>query len=82
MRYTTDLTDAEWQLIHYCFPKPSKTGPPPAAQLSGTTQRGVLHRAHRLPVAQSAEGLRALEHGLSDSCWLGWAEVNEFLNML
>ena len=28
MRYTSDLTDAEWQLIHYCFPKPCKTGRP------------------------------------------------------
>jgi len=28
MRYTTDLTDPEWQLIHYCFPKPCKTGRP------------------------------------------------------
>lgn len=28
MRYTTDLTDAEWQLIDYCFPKPSRTGRP------------------------------------------------------
>jgi putative transposase len=28
MRYTTDLSDAEWQCIHYCFPKPSKTGRP------------------------------------------------------
>jgi putative transposase len=28
MRYTTDLTDAEWQLIHYCFPRPGKTGRP------------------------------------------------------
>jgi len=28
MRYTTDLTDAEWQLIYYCFPRPSKTGRP------------------------------------------------------
>ena len=28
MRYTSDLTDAEWQLIDYCFPKPSKTGRP------------------------------------------------------
>ena len=28
MRYTTDLTDAEWQLIDYCFPKRSKTGRP------------------------------------------------------
>ncbi len=28
MRYTHDLTDAEWQFIHYCFPKPSKTGRP------------------------------------------------------
>lgn len=28
MRYTSDLTDAEWQLIHYCFPKPSPTGRP------------------------------------------------------
>jgi len=28
MRYTTDLTDTEWQLIDYCFPKPSKTGRP------------------------------------------------------
>jgi putative transposase len=28
MRYTSDLIDAEWQLIHYCFPKPSKTGRP------------------------------------------------------
>jgi len=28
MRYTTDLSDVEWQLIHYCFPKPSKTGRP------------------------------------------------------
>lgn len=28
MRYTTDLTDAEWQLLDYCFPKPSKTGRP------------------------------------------------------
>jgi putative transposase len=28
MRYTSDLTDAEWQLIHYCFPKASRTGRP------------------------------------------------------
>ena len=28
MRYTSDLTDREWQLIHYCFPKPTKTGRP------------------------------------------------------
>ena len=28
MRYTSDLTDAQWQLIHYCFPKPAKTGRP------------------------------------------------------
>jgi len=28
MRYTHDLTDAEWQLIDYCFPKPSTTGRP------------------------------------------------------
>jgi putative transposase len=28
MRYTTDLTDAEWQFIHYCFPKPRPTGRP------------------------------------------------------
>ena len=28
MRYTHDLTDAEWQLIHYCFPKPANTGRP------------------------------------------------------
>jgi len=28
MRYTHDLSEAEWQLIHYCFPKPAKTGRP------------------------------------------------------
>jgi putative transposase len=28
MRYTHDLTDAEWRLIHYCFPGPAKTGRP------------------------------------------------------
>jgi putative transposase len=28
MRYTSDLTDVEWDLIHYCFPKPSKKGRP------------------------------------------------------
>jgi len=28
MRYTSDITDAEWSLIHYCFPKPSKQGRP------------------------------------------------------
>lgn len=28
MRYTSDLSDAEWQLIDYCFPKPCKTGRP------------------------------------------------------
>jgi putative transposase len=28
MRYTTDLTDTEWNLIAYCFPKPAKTGRP------------------------------------------------------
>jgi putative transposase len=28
MRYTSDLTDAEWDCIDYCFPKPSKTGRP------------------------------------------------------
>ena len=28
MRYTSDLTDAEWNLICYCFPKPSKIGRP------------------------------------------------------
>ena len=26
VRYTSDLTDREWQLIDYCFPKPSKRG--------------------------------------------------------
>jgi putative transposase len=28
MRYTTDLSDAEWALIAYCFPKPALTGRP------------------------------------------------------
>jgi putative transposase len=28
MRYTSDLTDAEWQLIDCCFPKPCQTGRP------------------------------------------------------
>jgi putative transposase len=28
MRYTSDLTDTEWNLISYCFPKPAKTGRP------------------------------------------------------
>jgi putative transposase len=28
MRYTTDLTDTEWELISYCFPKPARTGRP------------------------------------------------------
>jgi len=28
MRYTSDLTNAEWELIYYCFPKPSKKGRP------------------------------------------------------
>jgi len=28
MRYTSDLDDAEWNLIYYCFPKPSKKGRP------------------------------------------------------
>ncbi len=28
MRYTSDLSDAEWHLIDYCFPKPSKKGRP------------------------------------------------------
>ena|SRR5580692_5446833 len=28
MRYTSDLTDAEWQLIEYCFPKPNRLGRP------------------------------------------------------
>jgi putative transposase len=28
MRYTSDLTDTEWQLIDYCFPEPCQTGRP------------------------------------------------------
>jgi putative transposase len=28
MRYTSDLTDTEWQLIDYCFPQPKKNGRP------------------------------------------------------
>lgn len=28
MRYTSDMSDAEWQLIEYCFPKLSKRGRP------------------------------------------------------
>lgn len=28
MRYSSDLSDAEWELIAYCFPKPSATGRP------------------------------------------------------
>ena len=28
MRYTSDLTDTEWRLIDFCFPKPNKTGRP------------------------------------------------------
>jgi putative transposase len=26
MRYTSDLSDTEWQLLSYCFPKPSQKG--------------------------------------------------------
>jgi putative transposase len=26
MRYTSDLTDSEWQLIEHCFPRPGKRG--------------------------------------------------------
>ena len=26
MRYTHDLTDQQWNLISYCFPKPAVTG--------------------------------------------------------
>jgi putative transposase len=28
MRYTSDVTDMEWQLIHYCFPRARQTGRP------------------------------------------------------
>jgi putative transposase len=28
MRYTTDLTDSEWLLVEYCFPKACRTGRP------------------------------------------------------
>lgn len=28
MRYTSNLTDSEWSLISYCFPKPAKRGRP------------------------------------------------------
>jgi putative transposase len=28
MRYTSDLTDAQWQLVEYCFPAPSRIGRP------------------------------------------------------
>src|SRR5438552_18879875 len=28
MRYTSDLSDTEWRLIDFCFPKPNKTGRP------------------------------------------------------
>jgi len=28
MRYTTDLSDREWQLLQNCFPKPASTGRP------------------------------------------------------
>ena len=28
MRYSSDLTDSEWQLIEHCFPTPSKKGRP------------------------------------------------------
>lgn len=28
MRYTSDLSDAQWQHIEYCFPEPSKLGRP------------------------------------------------------
>ena len=38
MRYTYDLTDAEWQFIHYCFPKPAQTGRP-----RQHTYRELLH---------------------------------------
>jgi putative transposase len=28
MRYTSDLTDTQWNFISYCFPKPGKKGRP------------------------------------------------------
>ena len=28
MRYTSDLSDTQWNLVRYCFPKPSKIGRP------------------------------------------------------
>src|SRR5712671_5398234 len=47
------------------FSQAQQDGTPARAHLPGTAQRGVLCGAHRLPVAQPADGLCALAHGLS-----------------
>jgi len=51
MRYACDLTDTEWKLIDYCFPKPFRTGRP-EAQLPGIAQCDLLLDQDRLPAAQ------------------------------
>ena len=65
MRYTSDLTDAEWQLIHYCFPKPARRGDRASTLTGNCSTRSSISCKTGLPMAQSAQALCALGHGLS-----------------
>ena len=73
-RYTSDLSDEQWNLVRSVQTAP-KTGRPREYSLSRNSQWHFLRHPHRLPMAQRAQGSPALVgplHLLSqlDSHWL------------
>ena len=62
LRYASDMTDEEWNLIMPLLPPAKRLGRPSDDGLARGAERDPLHGAHGLPVADGAEGVPAAQH--------------------
>ena len=62
LRYASDLTGAEWDVIGPLLPPPKRLGRPRTTAMHEVVN-AILYMAHVLPVADVAEGLSTEEHG-------------------
>ena len=62
LRYASDLTDEEWTVIAPYLPARKRHGRPRTADLREVLNAILVYGAHRLPMADVAEGVPAAQH--------------------
>jgi len=62
LRYPSDLTDAEWELVRPCIPSCKRGGRRRTVDLREVVNGRDVCAQHGLPVARRAEGPAAAQH--------------------